>query len=131
MLFDGRPALLPSIGALLIVIITVGLALPYFLLRQRKRHYRVTTQRIVVETGIFSKQLDQIDIYRLNDYVVQLPFGQRIMGNGNLLLSSMDRSTPQLELHALPTDVRQLYEELRAATETEKQRHGVRMIDYE
>ena len=130
-LFEGHPALLPSIGALLITLLTAGLALIYFFVRQRGKRYRLTTQRVVVETGLFSKRMDQIDIYRINDYVVELPFSQRVMGNGNLLLSAMDRSTPQLRLQALPTDVRALYEELRKATENEKRRHGVRMIDYE
>ncbi len=130
-LFAGHPALLPSIGALFLTLVTLGLALVYFAVRQRSKYYRITSQRVVIETGIFSKRMDQIDIYRINDYVVELPFSQRIMGNGNLVLSSMDRSTPSVTLHALRTDVRRLYEQLRVATEREKRRHGVRMIDYE
>ena len=89
-LFEGHPALLPSVGALLLSIVTVGLALVFFWVRRSGRHYRLTNERVVIETGIFSKRVDQIDIYRITDYVVELPFGQRLMGTGNLVLNAMD-----------------------------------------
>ncbi len=131
LLYEGRPALVPSVGALIICILTLGLALIVYWLKQRGRHYRVTTERVVVERGIFSKRMDQIDIYRINDYVVERPFGQRIMGNGNLILDTMDRSSPEMRLDHLTVDVTDLYEQLRTATETQKRQRGVRVIDYE
>ncbi|MFO0693440.1 MAG: PH domain-containing protein [Polyangiales bacterium] len=131
LLFDGRPALLPNVGALLIAILTVGLALVYFAIRRASIHYRITSQRVVIETGLLSKRLDQIDTYRINDYVVERPLGQRIMGTGNLVLSAMDRNTPDVHLRNLPTDVVALYERLRKATENEKRRRGVRLVDTE
>jgi uncharacterized membrane protein YdbT with pleckstrin-like domain len=93
--------------------------------------YRVTTRRIVVETGVLSKRLEQIDLYRIADYTVDRPFGQRILGTGNLLLRTFDKSTPELHVREIKTDVVALYEKLRAATEAEKTRRGVRMVDYE
>jgi uncharacterized membrane protein YdbT with pleckstrin-like domain len=130
-LFEGRTALLPGLGALLISIITLGLGLIYYALRRLGTHYRITTQRVVVETGVFSKKLDQIDIYRINDYVVERPFGQRLLGTGNLVIEAMDRTTPVVRLEALKTDVVALYEKLRVATEAEKRRRGVRVLDVE
>jgi len=131
LIFEGRPALVPSVWALLICIITVGLALIVYWLKRINRHYRITTERVVVERGILSKRMDQIDIYRINDYVVDRPFGQRIMGTGNLILDTMDRTTPEMRLEYLRTDVTGLYEKLRDATEKEKRSRGVRVIDYE
>ncbi len=130
-LYEARPALVPSVGALIICIVTLGLALIGYWLKQRSRHYRFTTERVVVERGIFSKRMDQIDIYRINDYVVERPFGQRIMGTGNLILETMDRSSPQMRINHLATDVTALYEQLRHATEEQKRQRGVRVIDYE
>jgi uncharacterized membrane protein YdbT with pleckstrin-like domain len=130
-LFEGHPALIPSLGALLVCILTLGLATLYFWIRRSATHYKITTERLVVERGLFSKRMDQIDIYRINDYVVELPFSQRVMGNGNLVVTAMDTSNPVLTLAHLKTDVRELYEQLRKATEAEKRRRGVRMIDYE
>lgn len=130
-LFDGYPALFPSVASFALTVLTLGLAALYFFVRQKSRHYRVTTERIVVESGLFSKRMDQIDIYRINDFVVERPFTQRLMGTGNILLNAMDASTPQMRLEGLKTDVRELYEALRKATETEKRRRGVRVVDYE
>src|SRR5262245_25085855 len=128
-LFEGHPALLTSFGRLLVAILTAGLGLLYFWLVSRATHYRVTSQRIVVETGILNKRLDQIDLYRIHDYVVERPLAQRMMGTGNIALSTQDRSTPAIQLKGLATEVVALYERLRKATEDEKRRRGVRVLD--
>jgi uncharacterized membrane protein YdbT with pleckstrin-like domain len=130
-LFEGRPAVLPSIGAWLIVVATLGLGFIWFKYRQLRVRYRITSERVVVEWGVLGKRLEQVDLYRINDFVAERPFGQRLVGTGNLLLKTVDRSTPDLELYGLPTDILALYEQLRRATETSKRRHAVRMIDYE
>ena len=59
-LFEGRPALVPSIPVLLLAIITVGLWLLPRWWHRGSKLYRVTTRRIVVETGVLSKRLEQI-----------------------------------------------------------------------
>jgi uncharacterized membrane protein YdbT with pleckstrin-like domain len=128
-LFDGHPALLPSVVDWVIAILTLGLALLVYLARARSVHYRITTQRVVVETGLLGKRLDQIDLYRIHDYVVERPLGQRMAGTGNIVLQTVERSTPAVRLSGLSTDVVHLYERLRRATEAEKQRRGVRVLD--
>lgn len=130
-LFEGRAALVPSFGALLLAISTLGLWLGVRWLQTLGKSYRITTRRIVVETGVLSKKLEQIDLYRVADYTVERPFGQRLMGTGNLLLKTFDKTTPELNVLGIKTDVVQLYERVRAATEADKARRGVRMIDYE
>lgn len=129
-LFDGSPALVPGVGLLLLCVLTLGLALPFLWFRAKAKHYKITSQRIVVEVGLFSKTMEQVDLYRITDYVVERPFGQRIMGTGNLVLEAIDSTSPVLRLDALKTDVVALYEKLRVATEAAKQKRGVRVLDY-
>jgi uncharacterized membrane protein YdbT with pleckstrin-like domain len=131
LLFVGRPAAIAGLGGLLLTIFTVGLAWIVLWIRSLGRHYRITTQRIVVEHGVFSKRIEQIDTYRIIDYVVELPFGQRLLGTGNILLKTHDTTTPTMRIDRIRTDVRDLYERLRVATEAEKRRRGVRMLDVE
>ena len=131
MLFEGRSALVPSFGTLLLAVLTLGLWLVVRWFQTLGRSYRITSRRIVVETGVLSKKLEQIDLYRVADYTVDRPFGQRIMGTGNLLLKTFDKTTPELNVMAIKTDVVKLYEAVRAATEADKARRGVRMVDYE
>jgi uncharacterized membrane protein YdbT with pleckstrin-like domain len=130
-LFDGRPALIPSVGVLLLAIVTLGLWLLPRLWRSLGVHYRITSRRIVVETGVLSKRMEQVDLYRVNDYTVDRPFLQRLLGTGNLLLKTFDKTTPELRIQEIKTDVVALYERLRQATEKDRAARGVRMIDYE
>lgn len=130
-LFEGRPALVPSVGALFLAVLTLGLWLIPMWWHARGVRYRVTTRRIVVETGVLSRRLEQVDLYRINDYVSDRPFSQRLLGTGNLLLKTADKSTPEIALRGLKTDVVALYERLRLATEADKRRRGVRIIDNE
>jgi uncharacterized membrane protein YdbT with pleckstrin-like domain len=129
LLFEGYQALLPSFSDLLITVLTLGLALLYYYPRARTTHYRITNERVVVDRGLFSKRLDQVDLYRIQDYAVERPLMQRIMSTGNIVLYTHDRTTPALALRGLSTDVVELYEALRRATEQQKRRRGVRVLD--
>jgi uncharacterized membrane protein YdbT with pleckstrin-like domain len=130
-LFVGHPALIPGISTLLLAIVTLGLWLIVAYFKSIAISYRITNKRIVMETGVFGKRLEQIDLYRVNDYTVERPFSQRLMGTGNLLLKTMDRTTPELAVTGIKTDVVALYEQLRRATELDKAQRSVRVVDYE
>ena len=130
-LFDGNPALVPSVGALLLAIATLGLWLIPLWWSSRGRRYRLTTKRVVVETGILNKRLEQVDLYRVSDYTVLRPISQRIMGTGNLILRTLDHTSPEVLVSNIKTDVVALYERIRAATEAEKRKRGVRVMDME
>lgn len=130
-IYEGRPALVPSVGGFFLCVLTLGLALIFYWIRRKGTSYRVTSQRIVIDRGFFSKTLDQVDLFRVNDFVVERPFGQRLMGTGNIRMMTFDKSTPTVELRGLKTDVVQLYEAIRAAVEVARRTQGVRMVDYE
>ena len=131
-LFDGYGALVPSLGALVLSIVTLGLWLLPLWWRSRSRHYRLTTRRVVVETGVLGKQLEQVDLYRVNDYTVVRPLGQRLLGTGNIVLRTLDKTSPTVAIEGIRTDVVALYENIRAATEVDKTRRGgVRLMDVE
>lgn len=130
-LFDGRAALVPSVTTLFLAVVTLGLWLIVRWLEVLGTHYRITSRRIIVETGVLSKTLEQIDLYRVADYTVERPFGQRLLGTGNLLLKTLDKSTPELSVREIKTDVVALYERVRTATEIDKTRRGVRLVDYD
>jgi uncharacterized membrane protein YdbT with pleckstrin-like domain len=131
LLYAGRPAVIQGLGGLLLAILTVGLSALVMWVRTRGTLFKITTQRIVIEQGIFSKRMEQIDLYRIVDYVVERPFGQRLMGTGNIVLEAMDKTTPEVRIDGIKTDVVALYERLRYCTEQEKKKRGVRVFDVE
>lgn len=130
-LFEGRPAVISGLGALLLTIVTLGLAALYFWFRAYGTFYKVTSHRVILESGVLSKRLEQVDAYRIKDFVVDRPLGQRLLGTGNLLLLTMDQTTPALEIRGVRTDVVALYEKLRKSAEAERARRGVRLLDNE
>lgn len=130
-LFEGNPALVPSLGALLLALLTVGLWLIPLWFKSRARHYRLTTKRVVVESGILNKRLEQVDLYRVSDYTVLRPVLQRMMGTGNLILRTLDQTSPEVSVSNIKADVVALYERIRVATESEKRRRGIRVVDME
>ena len=130
LIFAGRPAVIQGLGGLLLAILTLGVSALVMWVKTRGTLYKVTSQRVVIEEGVFSKRMEQIDLYRIVDYVVERPFGQRLMGTGNIVLEAMDKTTPELRIDGVKTDVVALYERLRYCTEQEKKR-GVRVLDVE
>ena len=131
LLYAGRPAVIRGLGSLLLAIFTLGLSAIAMWLKTRGTHYKLATQRLVVEQGIFSKRMEQIDLYRIVDYVVERLFSQRMMGTGNLVLETIDKTTPEIRIEGIKTDVVALYERLRYCTEQEKKKRGVRVFDVE
>jgi membrane protein YdbS with pleckstrin-like domain len=131
-LFEGYAAMLPSVGSVLLAIVTLGLWLLPAWWRSRSRRYRLTTRRVVVETGVLGKRLEQVDLYRVSDYTVVRPIGQRLLGTGDLILRTLDRTSPVVAIEGIRADVVSLYERIRAATELEKSRRGgIRVMEVE
>jgi uncharacterized membrane protein YdbT with pleckstrin-like domain len=134
-LFEGHPAAVGTLFELLLVIATFGLALLWLIPRARSTSYRVTTSRVVVETGLANKKIEQIDLYRVVDFTVLLPLAERLVGTGTLVLLADDRTLKEgaghgtLALRRIRADVRKLYEELRAARDADRARRGVTTMD--
>ena len=128
-LFEGRPAVIAGVGELLISVLTLGIAALFYWMRSLGTHYRLTTRRLVVESGLLSKRLEQVEVHRINDFVVERPFGQRLLGTGNLTMRTLDETTPTFAVRGIRTDVKALYESLRQAAEDERKRRGVRILE--
>lgn len=134
-LFEGHPATIGSALDLLLVLVTFGLAWFWLAARSRSTTYKVTTSRVVVETGLANKKIEQVDLYRVVDFSVLLPLGERLVGTGTLVLEADDRTLREspskgtLRLERIRTDVRGLYERVRAARDADRTRRGVMAMD--
>ncbi len=121
--FEGHPHPIGSVSRLAIALLTLGLAYIYFWLRSRSVTYLVSDQRILIEEGLFSQTTHTIELYTIEDIEIQKPFGQRLLGTGNLIIHTKDRTNPTVVLARLPVDVRQLYELMRPAIQEARRRH--------
>jgi uncharacterized membrane protein YdbT with pleckstrin-like domain len=96
----------------------------------RSRYYEITTQRVRIRQGVFSKRTDELELYRVKDSTVLEPFWQRLFGLGNIVITTNDTTSPTLTLEALP-EAAQTREQLRAAVEQCRDRKRVRIAELE
>lgn len=94
----------------------------------KRHHYEITSERIKITTGLLSRRTSELELYRVRDYSVVEPFWLRLVGCGNIVLVSADRTTPQIVLQAVPRAAT-LKDEIRLHTEKMRQRRGVRDLD--
>jgi uncharacterized membrane protein YdbT with pleckstrin-like domain len=94
----------------------------------RTHHYEITTERIKLTEGLLSKRTSELELYRIRDYSVVEPFWLRLVGCGNIILVSADRTSPQIILHAVP-HAATLKDQIRTNTERMRQRRGVRDLE--
>ncbi len=91
--------------------------------------YELTTQRLRITTGFFSKKLDELELYRVKDSTLEQPFLLRVVGAGDVKILSSDATMPEVTLQA----VRAAYgvrEKLRRAVEAERDRKRVRDVEF-
>ncbi len=94
----------------------------------RTTTYELTSQRLRITRGILNRRLDELELYRVKDYVMVQPLFLRLLGLGNITLISSDASTPSVALRAI-SGVEAVREKLRNAVQTERDRKRVRELD--
>ena len=114
-------------------LIFAGLALPFLWavarwIGTRTHRYEVTSERVKITTGLLSRQSTELELYRVRDYSIIEPFWLRLVGCGNIVLQTSDRTTSQVVLRAVP-HAASLKDQIRTHTERMRQRRGVRDLE--
>jgi len=123
-LFKGHPAVLPSLGAWVITVLTLGLALPYFWFKSRALTYLITTQRVQIERGFFSTIESGVELFRLDDFDIHRPLGMRLVGQSKLHLRSSDPDMGVAFLYGVP-DLEKIADQLRECALRDRARRRV------
>ena len=94
----------------------------------RCHRYEITSERVKISTGLLSRKTNELELYRVRDYSVDEPFWLRLVGCGNIVLVTADRTSPSFVLRAVP-HAATLKDQIRTHTERMRQRRGVRELD--
>jgi uncharacterized membrane protein YdbT with pleckstrin-like domain len=89
----NRPGL--SLAAVVFVVFVAGqrvLRLVWRGLVLRGHSYRLTNQRLLVESGVFSKTIDEIDLRTVEDLTFHQRFLERVLGVGRIGIVSSEPS---------------------------------------
>ena len=113
----------PALGIPVILLVVL---IRFFIVRTT--HYRLTNERLLRIRGIFSRDSEEIELYRIRDWSVIKPFWLRLTGRGHVRVISTDATAPDLLLEGItkPEHVREL---MRRHVETARDAKRVRQVD--
>lgn len=86
--------------------------------------YTCTSEKMIVESGLFSKREEEIRLYRILDLTLERSLWQRIFGLGTIQCDTVDKSTPKLVIKNVKNS-RQVKELLSEAVEEERTKKRV------
>ncbi|MDO5560875.1 MAG: PH domain-containing protein [Oscillospiraceae bacterium] len=90
--------------------------------------YYITEKKIICRYGFFNITEDEINIYKITDKKMTLPFFQRLFGCGTITIFSKDTDTRVKDLISVkhPYDVNKLIDE---QLNSERDKYGIRGRD--
>ena len=60
--------------------------------------YKLTEEKLLVESGFLSKTEEEVRLYRVMDLTLKRPLGQRLWGLGTIHCCTADKSTPEFDI---------------------------------
>ena len=60
--------------------------------------YKLTEEKLLVETGLLNINQEEVRLYRILDVTLKRSFGQRIFGLGTIHCCSADKTTPEFDI---------------------------------
>lgn len=60
--------------------------------------YKLTKDKLLIESGFLSKKEEEVRLYRIMDLTLKRPFWQRIWGLGTIHCCTADKSTPEFDI---------------------------------
>lgn len=113
---------------IMVIILSLGTALilmlPVLWLRKMSTKYIITSERIIVITGLISQQEEEIEYMRIRDSSYRQGIFARIMKIGWVRITSTDKSAPVMSL--LLPDPREWKEKIRRNMHLIKDKKGMR-----
>ncbi|MEG0740812.1 MAG: PH domain-containing protein [Clostridia bacterium] len=63
--------------------------------------YKLTEEKLFIETGLFNKKEEEIRLYRIMDVTLKRSFSERIWGLGTIHCCSADKSSPEFDIRRI------------------------------
>jgi len=80
------------------------------MMRLQSTQYTITSQRVMIEQGILTKRVNELDLRYIDDSQFFQSFNDRLLGIGNVTLISSDKALPTTLLHGIqdPRAIREI-----------------------
>jgi len=110
------------VGLVLLLISVSIIALRILTLKSTR--YRATTDRLEIERGVFAREIDNMDMFRIVDISMRRSFTDRIWQIGTIELFTSDKSHPSLLIYKV-AQPRQVYDLIKHASIESDNRRSV------
>ena len=89
--------------------------------------YRLTEEKLIIDTGFFTRKEDEIRLYRIMDIGLQRTLGERMFGLGTIHCCSGDKTSPEFDIKRIKKsrEVKEMLSDL-VEKRRQEQRVGVR-----
>jgi len=131
-LYAGSEPMFYSVGQIFLLIFLLLLfilpGLIFLLVRLIESHsckWVITTQRLGIETGLLSKGGENVELFRVDDFGINSPWGHRLMGWDLLIFRSSDRSAPVRQVLVPHDGAGALAEQVRQAIFDQRELRGI------
>ena len=114
---------IPAAGLLIAALVAT---IPILLIRSI--HYRITIYRVDFERGLFSKDINTLELWHVEDIKYHQSLLDRLLNIGQITVIAHDEATPTLLLKSLPNP-RPVFDALKDRIIAVKRQRGVVKID--
>ena len=90
--------------------------------------YFLTETKFITRTGFLSIDEDEIDLYKITDKKLKIPFSQRLFKCGSIIIYCKDTDTPQKEVRSIKTP-RKVSELIDRYVNAQRDKYGIRGRD--
>lgn len=95
--------------------------------------YKVTDEKLMIKSGLFNTNEEEIRLYRIMDMTLKRTLGQRMFGLGTIHVISADKSTPEFDIKRIKksSEVMEMLSELVEKERVKKKVSGREFMDME
>jgi len=97
--------------------------------RCKSVRYELSTQRLTIISGLLSKHIDELELFRVKDVLVSQSIWQRMLNYGSITVLSTDDTTPRLIIANIRAPL-QAKELLRDAYRAARSASGLRTTEF-
>jgi uncharacterized membrane protein YdbT with pleckstrin-like domain len=134
-IWRGTASQLKNLGCFILCVLFCWLIVPIFIglrrfLETKNEVFELTTERLKMTKGIFSKVTETLELYRVKDIETLQPFLYRTVGLENIKVNTSDLSSPVILLDGISQNVG-FADKLRNQVEIIRAQKKVRELDIE
>jgi membrane protein YdbS with pleckstrin-like domain len=134
-IWRGTASQLKNLGCFILCFLFCWLIVPIFIgfrryLETKNQMFELTSERLKMTEGIFSKVTESLELYRVKDIEVLQPFIYRTVGLENIKVNTSDLSSPVILIDGISQKVG-LADKLRNQVEIIRAQKNVRELDIE